>query len=184
MPSESISVYSTWTGDLSDVTNTSGEVSVGAFLDRKHASTLHYSRRKSGDKLHGGPGSHLSTSSVGTIHQALHGSGGSGSGNGSGGNGSGGNGSGGEEMRKSQYSLGSYGSRASAGNYSNYSNHSSGSGGPLTVSGPLSEAFESGPVVVSASLSSVGQPGIISTMPTTVAAAVGGASDKQQQQRF
>ncbi|KAG0291580.1 hypothetical protein BGZ96_005048 [Linnemannia gamsii] len=189
MPSESISVYSTWTGDLSDVTNTSGEVSVGAFLDRKQASAMHYSRRKSGDKLHGGPGSHLSTSSVGTIHQALHGSG---SGSGSGGNGSGGNGSGGEEMRKSQYSLGSYGSRASAGNYSNYSNHSSGSGGPLTVSGPLSEAFGSGPMVVSASLSSVGQPSgtappgtSSATATTTAVAAAGGAGgDKQQQQRF
>lgn len=156
MPSESISMYSTWTGDLSDVTNTSGEVSVGAFLDRKQASTMLYNRRKSGEKLTG-PGSHLSTSSVGTIHHALHGSGsGTGTGSGSGAGGSG-NGSGGEEMRKSQYSLGSFGSRVSAGAYSNYSNHSSGSGGP-TVSGPLSEAFGSGPVVVSASLSSVGQP--------------------------
>ncbi|KAF8933101.1 hypothetical protein BGZ47_011025, partial [Haplosporangium gracile] len=160
MPSESISVYSTWTGDLSDVTNTSGEVSVGAFLDRKQASTMLYSRRKSGEKISGGlggPGSHLSTSSVGTIHQALHGSSngtGSGGGGRGGGGGSGSGGSGGEEMRKSQYSLGSFGSRASAGAYSNYS---SGSGG-LTVSGPLSEAFGSGPVVVSASLSSVGQP--------------------------
>ena len=116
-----------------------------------------YSRRKSGEKLTG-PGSHLSTSSVGTIHHALHGGSGSGTGTGSGSGARGsGNGSGGEEMRKSQYSLGSFGSRASAGAYSNYSNHSSGSGG-LTVSGPLSEAFGSGPVVVSASLSSVGQP--------------------------
>lgn len=148
-------MYSTWTGDLSDVTNTSGEVSVGAFLDRKQASTMQYNRRKSGEKLTG-PGSHLSTSSVGTIHQALHGSGsGTGTGSGSGTGGSG-NGSGGDEMRKSQYSLGSFGSRASAGAYSNYSIHSSGSVGP-TVSGPLSEAFGSGPVVVSASLSSVGQ---------------------------
>lgn len=138
------------------MTNTSGEVSVGAFLDRKQASTMLYNRRKSGEKLTG-PGSHLSTSSVGTIHHALHGSGsGTGTGSGSGAGGSG-NGSGGEEMRKSQYSLGSFGSRVSAGAYSNYSNHSSGSGGP-TVSGPLSEAFGSGPVVVSASLSSVGQP--------------------------
>ncbi|KAF9136086.1 hypothetical protein BGW39_006882 [Mortierella sp. 14UC] len=156
MPSESISVYSTWTGDLSDVTNTSGEVSVGAFLDRKQASTLQYHRRKSGEK----PGSHLSNSSIGTINQALHHSG-SGSGSrdsaGNRGSGSGGGGSGAEDMRKSQYSLGSFGSRQSAGAYSNYSNHSSGSGsGP--VSGPLSEAFGSGPVVVSASLSSVGQP--------------------------
>ncbi|KAF9906702.1 hypothetical protein EC991_000364 [Linnemannia zychae] len=156
MPSESISVYSTWTGDLSDVTNTSGEVSVGAFVDRKHASTLQYHRRKSGEK----PGSHLSNSSIGTINNALQRSG-SASGSGSGGNrgsgSGGGGGSGGEEMRKSQYSLGSFGSRQSAGAYSNYSNHSSGSGsGP--VSGPLSEAFGSGPVVVSASLSSVGQP--------------------------
>ncbi|KAF9928098.1 hypothetical protein FBU30_002634 [Linnemannia zychae] len=152
MPSESISVYSTWTGDLSDVTNTSGEVSVGAFLDRKHASTLQYSHRKSGEKL--GTGSHLSTSSVGTINLALRGSSGSGVG---GGGGSGSGGSGGEETRKSQYSMGSFGSRQSAGAFSNYSNHSS-SGGSGPVSGPLSEAFGSGPVVVSAPLSSVEQP--------------------------
>ncbi|KAG9069009.1 hypothetical protein KI688_009899 [Linnemannia hyalina] len=182
MPSESISMYSTWTGDLSDVTNTSGEVSVGAFLDRKHASTMMYNRRKSGEKL-AGSGSHLSTSSVGTIHQALHGSGsGTGTGSGSGAGGSG-HGSGGEEMRKSQYSLGSFGSRASAGAYSNYSNHSSGSGG-ATVSGPLSEAFGSGPVVVSASLSSVGQPSGSSVPggPGASGMAAGAAMTEKQQQ--
>ncbi|KAG0056279.1 hypothetical protein BGZ89_002166 [Linnemannia elongata] len=183
MPSESISMYSTWTGDLSDVTNTSGEVSVGAFLDRKQASTMQYNRRKSGEKLTG-PGSHLSTSSVGTIHQALHGSGsGTGTGSGSGTGGSG-NVSGGDEMRKSQYSLGSFGSRASAGAYSNYSIHSSGSVGP-TVSGPLSEAFGSGPVVVSASLSSVGQLSGTSALGGPGASGMAaGATMTEKRQRF
>ncbi|KAG0325951.1 hypothetical protein BG000_001585, partial [Podila horticola] len=54
MPSESISVYSTWTGDLSDVTNTSGEVSVGAFADRKQAASHYHPKGSSGssDKDH------------------------------------------------------------------------------------------------------------------------------------
>ncbi|KAF9325706.1 hypothetical protein BG006_010818 [Podila minutissima] len=54
MPSESISAYSTWTGDLSDVTNTSGEVSVGAFADRKQATSNYHPNGSSGssDKDH------------------------------------------------------------------------------------------------------------------------------------
>ncbi|KAF9355987.1 hypothetical protein BGX34_010164 [Mortierella sp. NVP85] len=49
MPSDHLSAH-TWTGNLSDVTtNTSGEVSVGAFVDRKHPHQQHY-RRKSGDE--------------------------------------------------------------------------------------------------------------------------------------
>ncbi|KAF9956493.1 hypothetical protein BGZ70_009854, partial [Mortierella alpina] len=133
MPSASISAYSTWTGDLSDVTNTSGEVSVGAFLDRKQASATHYQRRKSAEKP---TSSSLSASTN-----------------------SGGHSSQGQprqdersntqDVRKSQtsaYSMGSsFGagssSRQSAGAYSNYSYNS---------------GFGSGPVVVSASLSSDG----------------------------
>ncbi|KAG0028325.1 hypothetical protein BGZ82_008499 [Podila clonocystis] len=108
MPSESISVYSTWTGDLSDVTNTSGEVSVGAFADRKQAASQYHPKGSSG--------------SSDKDHSDEH------------------------DVRKSQasaYSMGSsFGAggsspRQSAGGYSNFSNNS-------------------GPVVVSAGLSSLG----------------------------
>ncbi|KAG0032862.1 hypothetical protein BGZ81_009915 [Podila clonocystis] len=108
MPSESISVYSTWTGDLSDVTNTSGEVSVGAFADRKQAASHYHPKGSSG--------------SSDKDHSDEH------------------------DVRKSQasaYSMGSsFGAggsspRQSAGGYSNYSNNS-------------------GPVVVSTGLNSVG----------------------------
>ncbi|KAF9979462.1 hypothetical protein BGZ65_006533 [Modicella reniformis] len=51
MPSEHLPIHSTWTGDLSDVTNTSGEVSVGAFVDRKHPGPhQQHHRRKSADE--------------------------------------------------------------------------------------------------------------------------------------
>ncbi|KAF9961107.1 hypothetical protein BGZ72_004871 [Mortierella alpina] len=133
MPSESISAYSTWTGDLSDVTNTSGEVSVGAFLDRKQAPTTHYQKRKSAEKPTSSSLS-ASTNSGGHSSQGrphsherenTH------------------------DVRKSQasaYSMGSsFGagssSRQSGGAYSMYSNNS---------------GFGSGPVVVPASLSSDG----------------------------
>ncbi|KAG0211446.1 hypothetical protein BGX28_007938 [Mortierella sp. GBA30] len=138
MPSETISTYSTWTGDLSDVTNTSGEVSLGAFLDRKQSSTVQsHHRRKSGDNKV--LSSSLSTSSHsaggggGRANlQYLH--------------------SGDErdkdsrEIRKSEasaysmgssFGVGSSSSRQSVGDYSNYSNNS---------------GFGSGPVIVSASL--------------------------------
>ncbi|KAF9348213.1 hypothetical protein BGX26_000362 [Mortierella sp. AD094] len=131
MPSETISTYSAWTGELSDVTTTSGEVSVGAFVDRKHTSSLlqphqQQGKRRSGEKIN-------SQSSQYGIHH-----------------------SGDEQekdrdVRKSQasaYSMGSsFGasssSRQSAGAYSNYSNNS---------------GFGSGSIIVSASLSSIGQP--------------------------
>ncbi|KAF9201616.1 hypothetical protein BGZ49_008156 [Haplosporangium sp. Z 27] len=118
MPSETISTYSTWTGDLSDVTTTSGEVSIGAFVDRKHTASLlqpqsQYDRPRSGEKMN-------SQSSYG-VHY-----------------------SGDEQekdnVRKSQasaYSMGSsFGagssSRQSGGTYSNYSNS-----GSIVISGSL-----------------------------------------------
>ncbi|KAF9172726.1 hypothetical protein BGX21_008461 [Mortierella sp. AD011] len=126
MPSETISTYSTWTGDLSDVTNTSGEVSVGAFADRKHASSLlqphqQQGKRRSDEKSN--PHNHHS----GDEQEKDR------------------------DVRKSQasaYSMGSsFGagssSRQSAGAYSNYSSNS---------------GFGSGSIIISAPLSSVGQP--------------------------
>ncbi|KAF9095962.1 hypothetical protein BGX27_001184 [Mortierella sp. AM989] len=130
MPSETISTYSAWTGDLSDVTTTSGEVSVGAFVDRKHTSSLLQShqqqdRRRSDEKT-----SSLSSSLQSGIHHSSD-----------------------EQekdrdVRKSQasaYSMGSsFGvgssSRQSAGAYSNYSSNSGYGSGSIIVSGPLPSA--------------------------------------------
>ncbi|KAF8933416.1 hypothetical protein BGZ58_006364 [Dissophora ornata] len=133
MPSESLSTYTAWTGELSDVTNTSGEVSVGAFGDRKHAISQqlqHQHRRKSGEKI---SNSSQSSSSQIVVHL------------------SGDENDGSKEARKSQasaYSMGSsFGagssSRQSAGAYSNYSNNS---------------GYGSGSIIISAALSSVGPP--------------------------
>ncbi|KAG0294177.1 hypothetical protein BGZ98_001872, partial [Dissophora globulifera] len=138
MPSEPLSTYSTWTGELSDVTNTSGEVSVGAFGDRKQhvlsqelSQQQHHEqqRRKSGEKTDMYPqssSSHIgaSGSSLGDDHDSKD-----------------------RDVRKSQasaYSMGSsFGasssSRQSAGAFSEYSNNS-------------------GSIILSAALSSVGQP--------------------------
>ncbi|KAF9903730.1 hypothetical protein BX616_001551 [Lobosporangium transversale] len=138
MASEPLSTYSTtWTGDLSDVTYTSGEVSVGAFGDRKDVSSSSkiqphppqkHHRRKSGEKT----GS-LSQSSSGQI-SGLHPSGDEQDKDNS-------------DARKSQASGLSYStslsSRQSGGAYSNYS-YNSGQG--------------SDPIVVSASMSAAGLP--------------------------
>ncbi|KAF9583728.1 hypothetical protein BGW38_008741 [Lunasporangiospora selenospora] len=137
MPSENLSVYSTWTGELSDVTNTSGEVSVGAFLDRKSSHTAGGGGRGGGalgtsqHKVGGEKSSGTESSSMGTMGTQSSGDD--------------------HDVRKSQASAYSMGSsfgvgssaRQSAGAYSSYSSHS-GQG--------------SGPIVVSAALSSVGQP--------------------------
>ncbi|KAF9939382.1 hypothetical protein BGZ67_009607 [Mortierella alpina] len=130
MASESISAYSTWTGDLSDVTNTSGEVSVGAFLDRKQASTTQYQRRKSAEK----PTSSSLSASTNSGGHSIQGQPRSDERGNT------------QDVRKSQasaYSMGSsFGagssSRQSGGAYSNYSNNSGFGSGPLVVSASLS----------------------------------------------
>ncbi|KAG0000150.1 hypothetical protein BGZ79_006258 [Entomortierella chlamydospora] len=126
MPSETISTYSTWTGDLSDVTNTSGEVSVGAFADRKHTSSLLQPHQQQG-KRRSDEKSNSHSHHSGDEQEKDR------------------------DVRKSQasaYSMGSsFGagssSRQSAGAYSNYSSNS---------------GFGSGSIIISAPLSSVGQP--------------------------
>ncbi|KAF8951996.1 hypothetical protein BGZ52_008566, partial [Haplosporangium bisporale] len=110
MPSESISVYSTWTGDLSDVTNTSGEVSVGAFADRK-SSVHHHPKGSSGGSSDKGLTDHSDEHDVRKSHASAYSMG-------------------------SSFGAGGSSPRQSAGGYSNYSNNS----GPLNVSATLSSA--------------------------------------------
>lgn len=110
MPSESISVYSTWTGDLSDVTNTSGEVSVGAFADRK--SSAHYHPKgSSGGSSDKGLADHSDEHDVRKSQASAYSMG-------------------------SSFGAGGSSPRQSAGGYSNYSNNS----GPLNVTAALASA--------------------------------------------
>ncbi|KAG0248540.1 hypothetical protein BG011_010169 [Mortierella polycephala] len=136
MPSENVSVYSTWTGDLSDVTNTSGEVSVGAFLDRKYQHQNRKSGERRGSTLAGAAVARHSTQSSDEQGSSNHSR---------------------DTARKSQvsaYSMGSsFGagpssssSRQSGGAYSSYSNNSNYESGPLNVSGSLSNVGQSDPM--------------------------------------
>lgn len=117
MASEHLSTHSTWTGNLSDVTTTSGEVSIGAFVDRKHAGSHHrqHRRSKSGDESEVKDGdvrkSQASAYSMGSC-----------------------------------FGVGSSsaGSRQSAGAYSNYSSNSGFGSGSIFVSGSLSTGIQPG----------------------------------------
>ncbi|KAG0045170.1 hypothetical protein BGZ83_009585 [Gryganskiella cystojenkinii] len=184
--SESISVYSTWTGELSDVTTTSGEVSIGAFVDRKKATSHQYQRRKSslstGESSASSPGqsnSHIPGTTSSNKHAStLSNSTGAFS---SGtvivpGRFSNSGGLGVDDVRKSQasaYSMGSsFGANGSSHSGSSGGGSGGGSGGSRQSAGAYSTyslyststGFGSGPVVVSASLSSVGVAA--STAPT------------------
>ncbi|KAF9193745.1 hypothetical protein BGZ50_007155 [Haplosporangium sp. Z 11] len=153
-PSENVSIYSTWTGDLSDVTNTSGEVSVGAFLDRKHQHQNRKSGERHGSTLAGAAVARHSTQSSDEQDNSNHSK---------------------DTARKSQasaYSMGSsFGagpssssSRQSGGAYSSYSNNSNYGSGPLNVSGSLSNVGQSDPMR-SGGINSSGASTVITTSP-------------------